>query len=229
MPIWTTITEALSQLGDSISSYFAGLVNSTPSTPEKSVAFTIGMIALGAKMAKADGRVTPDEVNAFKQVFHIPSDSMKHVARVFDLAKQDIAGFDSYAKQMAKLFGLRAAVLQDVLDALFHIAKADHTVHDKELAYLESVAGHFGFSGHDFEAVKARHVISAEATPYDILGVSRSDSIDVIKSKYRQLVREYHPDRHIAEGMPAELIELATGRLAKINAAYEAIVKERGV
>ena len=228
MSIWTSITEAVSQIGGSIAAYLSALATRKPSAPEKSVAFTIGMIALGAKMAKADGRVTADEVMAFKQVFHIPPENMSQVARVFDLAKQDIAGFDAYARQMAKLFGPRSPVLEDVIDALFHIATADRNVHSNELTFLGEVATLFGFSASEFATIKARNLNTMEGHAYEILGVNPKDSIDVIKSRYRQLVRENHPDIHIAQGMPEDMVELATERLAKINGAYESILKERG-
>ena len=94
---------------------------------ENQVAFTVGVIALGAKMAKADGVVTIDEVNAFKEVFKVPDGEMKNVARVFNLAKQDVAGYEAYAEQLAAMFKGNRKLLEDVLEGLFHIAKADET------------------------------------------------------------------------------------------------------
>ena len=94
---------------------------------ENQVAFTVGVIALGAKMAKADGVVTMDEVNAFKEVFKVPEGEMKNVARVFNLAKQDVAGYEAYAEQLATMFKGNRKLLEDVLEGLFHIAKADES------------------------------------------------------------------------------------------------------
>ena len=108
--------------------------------PEDDIAFTIGVIALGAKMAKADGIVTKDEVDAFKQVFVIAPEDMKSVSRVFNLAKRDISGYDAYAQQLAGLFKDKPDVLEDVVDGLFHIAKADNVVHPSELDFLRSVS-----------------------------------------------------------------------------------------
>ena len=132
MSIWTRIAEALAAIGDSVGAFLQAIAARNPTPPEKSVAFTIGMIGLGAKMAKADGVVTEDEIKAFKQVFHIPDGELAAVARVFNLAKQDIAGYETYAKQIAKLFDRRHDVLEDVLDGLFHIAKADNAFHPGE-------------------------------------------------------------------------------------------------
>ena len=226
MSIWTRISEALALVGDSIGGFLVKLAKSRVSAPEKSLGFTIGMIALGAKMAKADGIVTGEEVTAFKQVFHVPQSELAAVARVFNLAKQDVAGYDSYARQIARLFHAKAATLENVMDGLFHIAKADGTLHPAELVYLENVAQLFGFGAHDFARIKARHASAGADDPYLILGAERAAGLAAIKVRYRKLVRDNHPDKQIAAGVPEEMVVLATDRLARINAAYEQIVKE---
>ena len=226
MSIWTRISEALALVGDSIGGFLAKLATKRITAPEKSLGFTIGMIALGAKMAKADGVVTLDEVAAFKRVFHVPQAELAAVARVFNLAKQDVTGYDSYARQIARLFHAKAATLESVLDGLFHISKADGTIHPAELIYLENVARHFGFGPHDFARIKARHLSTGADDPYVILDVDRKMDLAAIKLRYRKLVRDNHPDKHIASGVPAEMVVLATSRLARINAAYEQILKE---
>ncbi len=203
--------------------------NSQPEKGDrKRIAFTIGVIALGAKMAKADGVVTSDEITAFREVFHVPAADMKNVARVFNLAKQDVRGYEAYAIQLKDLFKEDPVVLEDVLDGLFHIAKADGVVHEAEADYLESVAMFFGFSETDYGRIRARHVVD-EADPYLILGVEREMSDDAIKAHYRKLVAENHPDRLIARGVPEEFIAIATEKIAAINAAYDQIEKERGL
>jgi DnaJ like chaperone protein len=229
MSVWSHISQAASAIGDSVSAFLARIARSKPTDPERSVAFTIGVIALGAKMAKADGVVTGDEIAAFKRVFHVPPEELSGVARVFNLAKQDVAGYDYYARQMARLFAGRPPVLEDLLDSLFHIAKADGAMHEREIAYLEHVATIFGFEPKDFARIKARHVRRDGSDPYAILGLDPDASKDVIRRQYRKLVRENHPDIHIAAGMPEELIDIATDRLAQINAAYERIALERGL
>ena len=221
MSIWSNIAGAAQSLGSSVGDFFAGFSGKS-SVPEKSVAFTIGMIALGAKMAKADGVVTKDEVLAFKQVFHVPEKDMAAVQRVFDLAKQDIAGFESYAEQVARLFVPKSSVLENVLDGLFHIAKADHAIHERELEYLEAVGVIFGFKGEEFARIRARHVSIAE-DPYDVLGVSHSAPVEEIRAAWRQAVRESHPDGLAARGLPEEAIQLAQDRLVAVNRAWEEI------
>jgi DnaJ like chaperone protein len=227
MSIWTRIGEALALVGDSVSGFLASLAKPSVTAPEKSLGFTIGMIALGAKMAKADGVVTTDEVQAFKQVFRVPQSEMAAVAQVFNLAKQDVAGYDTYARQIAKLFKAKATILENVLDGLFHIAKADDVMHAAELSFLEDVSRHFGFSAADFARIRARHVSAGLDDPYVILGVAHDADDATIKTAYRKLVRDNHPDRQIAAGVPEEMVELATDRLSKINSSYEAIMKAR--
>jgi DnaJ like chaperone protein len=206
-----------------------GQGKSEAAEPEEDVAFTIGVIALGAKMAKADGVVTKDEIDAFKDVFIIAPEDMSSVSKVFNLAKRDVAGYDAYARQLASLFKDKPEALEDVMDGLFHIAKADNVVADSELEYLRSVADIFGFSADDFGRIQARHMEPEKTDPYVVLGLERSATDDEIKRSYRRLVRDNHPDKLIARGVPAEAVEIANRKVAAINAAYDQIEKERGL
>ena len=192
------------------------------------VVFTIAIIALGAKMAKADGVVTKDEEEAFKRIFRVPPSEEANVRRIFNLARQDTAGYEAYAKQIANLFRGNPAILEDVLDGLFEIAKADGVLHPGELAFLERVAEIFGFTEAEFRRIRASHFGPDEADPYAILGVAHDASDAEIKSTYRFLVRENHPDSLMARGVPEEFVRLANDKLAAINAAYDRIEQERG-
>lgn len=208
--------------------------NRSRTQPEDSVIFTMGIIALGAKMAKADGVVTSDEVAAFKQVFKVPEAETQNVARLFNAAKKDIAGYEAYAGQLAELFKNKRATLEDVIDGLFHIAKADGIIHPKEVEFLTNVAQIFGFSQDEFDRIVARHGtmndagVSGVGDPYKILGVKRGDDFKSIKSAYRKLVKENHPDKLIARGVPEEFVEIANEKLARINAAFDQIEKDLG-
>jgi len=196
---------------------------------ENQVAFTVGVIALGAKMAKADGVVTMDEVNAFKEVFKVPEGEMKNVARVFNLAKQDVSGYEAYAEQLATMFKGNRKLLEDVLEGLFHIAKADDQLHPGEEQFLSQVAKRFGFTETEFSYIKARHIIAAKRNPYDVLGIDPLISNEDLKSQYRKLIADNHPDKLMARGVPKEFIAIATEKVATINEAYDAIAKERGI
>ncbi len=197
--------------------------------PDKQVAFTIGVIALGAKMAKADGQVTRNEVRAFKEVFKVPDSEAHNVARVFDLAKQDIAGFESYAKQLAGLFKNDPEMLHNILEGLFHIAEADQNLGAAERDYLAAVAKHFGIGEAEFRYILARHIPAERTSPYQVLGVAPEVSDEDIRRHYHRLVQDNHPDRLIARGMPQEFINIATRKIAAINEAYAEIRRERGL
>lgn len=195
----------------------------------KQIAFTIGVIVLGAKMAKADGVVTADEVTAFREVFQIPSGEMRNVGRIFDQARRDAFGFEPYARQIAGLFQGNPRVLEDLLDGLFHIAKADNVIHPAELAYLRDVAEIFGFGEAEFARIRETHMGPDKADPYTVLGVDRGISDADLKSAYHKLVREHHPDTLIAQGLPQEFIDVANKKVAAINDAYDRVEKERGL
>jgi DnaJ like chaperone protein len=199
-----------------------------PTADDPGIAFTIAVIALCAKMAKADGVVTPDEEQAFARVFRVPPGEEANVRRIFNLARQDTAGFEIYARQIANIFRGNPGVLEDVMDGLFEIAKADNVLHPAELAFLERVAEIFGFAPQVFRRIRATHFRDA-ADPYVILGVSWEANDDEIKRTYRMLVKENHPDSLMARGVPPEFVKIANDKLVAINSAYEKILKERAI
>lgn len=230
MTIWTTITEILQAVGDSVSEALSRIVGAPREKrdPQKSVAFTIGVVALSAKMAKADGLVSEAEIAAFREIFVIHPDETQNVARVFNLAKQEVTGFDSYARQIARLFRDQKEVLEDLIDGLFHIARADGAVGEQELVFLEEVSRIFGLEDR-FGCIRSRNLRGTESDPYSILGIDCDASDGALKEHYRKLVRENHPDRHIAAGMPEEAVAIATTRLARINEAWGQVERERGI
>lgn len=221
MSIWNRISEALAALasGEPLTRVFDRL--RTP--PERRVAFAIAVIALGAKMAKADGLVTRDEVTAFREVFQIAQDDEAGAARVFNLARQDVAGFEEYAERIRNMFGDGTGTLHDLMEGLFHIAVADGVYHPNEDQFLARVAEIFGISERQFNALRSRFVPDAKPDPYAVLGVSPDMPIDEIRSVWRNAVRNMHPDRMLARGVPEEAVKLAEKRLIDINRAWEEI------
>jgi len=193
------------------------------------VVFTVALIALSAKMAMADGEVTDDEIRAFDEVLHVPPSERANVNRLYRIAQQDVAGFEAYAGQIARIYRDKPGTLEDVLDALFHIAKADNYVHPAEIDYLRTVADIFGLSEVEFARIRASHLGTACMDPYLVLGITPEISDGDLKKAYRRLVRENHPDTLIARGVPEELVSIASDKLAAINVAYEKIVKARGL
>jgi DnaJ like chaperone protein len=221
MSIWSRIAAALSALaqGEALSDVFEKL--RTP--PERTVGFAIAVIALGAKMAKADGRVTRAEVTAFRQVFHIPKQEEENAARVFNLARQDVAGFEDYARRISSMFGEGDKILTDRVEGLFHIAVADGTYHSNEDNFLRRVAEIFRVPEAKFRTIRVRFVPNAAPDPHMVLGIPPDADLDQARKAWRDLVRETHPDRMMARGLPEEAIKLAEKRLIAINRAWEEI------
>ncbi|WP_102225091.1 molecular chaperone DjiA [Acidimangrovimonas sediminis] len=225
MSLWARISAAIAALakGEGLGAVFEQL--RTP--PERSVAFTIAVIALGAKMAKADGRVTRDEVSAFRRVFEIPPEEETNAARVFNLARQDVAGFEEYARRIKRMFRDDDQVLIDLMEGLFHIALADGEYHPAEDAFLRRVAEIFELGERCFRGLRARNVKDAEPDPYSVLGVTEDTPIDEVRAAWRRAVMECHPDRMRARGVPDEALALAGDRLIAVNAAWEEISGQR--
>jgi DnaJ like chaperone protein len=223
MSIWKRIKDAIGALaqGEPLSAVFDKL--RTP--PERSAGFAIAVIALGAKMAKADGTVSRAEVAAFRRVFVIPPEEEANAARLYNLARTEVAGFEFYAARIARMFRDRPQVLADLLEGLAFIAGADGNYHPGEAAFLAEVARIFGVPEPVFRAIRARH-LPGENDPWTILGLEPGAGPDALRRRYRELVRALHPDRMIARGVPKEARRIAEARLAAVTAAYDQIKGE---
>lgn len=197
-------------------------------TPGQSrVAFTIAVVALAAKMSKADGVSLPIEAEAFKRQFQVPESECAHVRKLYELASRDVAGYETYASQIAHILEGQPEIKVSVLESLFHIASADGVLHPGEDKYLERVAEIFGLSKGEFRCVRRGFVFDADS-PYEVLHVSPLASDVELKARYRELVKGHHPDALVSKGVPPEFLAGAERRLAAITAAYEAILEERG-
>ncbi|MCV9961035.1 DnaJ family molecular chaperone [Pararhizobium sp. BT-229] len=232
MSFWDSILSIVTATGNALAGVVEAIRTLFEGDPEtrRKVAFSVAMIALSAKMAKADGIVTEAEVSAFRDIFKFPDDQARNVARLYNLARQDVAGFEAYAEKLSSLCvscEQNCPVLEDIIDGLFHIAKSDGALHDKEIAFLTRVAEIFRMGDQRFHEIMARHVHASGADPYKVLGVSPKDDFSIIRKRYRVLVSENHPDMLVARGAPDELHAIAHDRMAALNAAYEAIEKER--
>ena len=192
----------------------------------KQIGFTIGVVVLSAKMAKADGKVTKEEIIAFRKKVDVPIDEIKNVGRLWDQAKQTIDGFEIYAKQIADLLGKKSPVLEELLNLLLFIAKADGIISPEEISYLRKVSIIFGFLENDFDRIYSSNM-GNYINPYQVLGVSEHTPIKKIKSRWKILAINHHPDRLIAKGMPEDFIEKSTSRLQEINNAWDIIQKEK--
>lgn len=223
MTIWEILRERIIALGGgALLDFFA------PSRPpERSEGFAMAVVALGAKMAKSDGRVTKDEVRSFREVFQISDDDLPNVGRLFDLAREDVAGFDLYASRIARMFKDREDVLETLLDGLFYIARADGILHENEMLFLRAVADIFGISEAAFERIHLRNLPDSDISPYAMLGVTLDMTLPEIRQVWKKLAAHLHPDRLQGEGIPQEALRLSERRLAEINAAFEEIKRAR--
>lgn len=203
-------------------------------TETRRIAFATAIIVLSAKLAKADGAVSRDEIDAFKRRFMISDHEVGGIARIYDQAKQSAEGFEPYARQITALFGHDPILLEELLIGLFEVARADGELKTGELEFLSEVAKIFGFDKAKFDQISATFKATQEpenslGRPYQVLGLSRSSSDADVKTAYRKLVRELHPDQLVAKGLPKEFISRANNRLAAINAAYDQITKQRRI
>ena len=234
MKIWDRIVEGATRLagGESLASLL-GLA--APPADDgahpglRQMAFTIGVIALGAKMAGADGKVSDVEMEAFRNFFHVPPGQERNVERFFNLAKRDVAGFETYARQLAALFPDAPEILENVLEGLFDIAKADGEIDVPEAEYLAEVARIFGLDSNRFERAKAAAMGVIECEPCIILGIDPLATDEQIREAWLRQVKAHHPDRLIAQGLPEEAIAVANRKLALINDAYDRLRRERGL
>ena len=195
---------------------------------DRQVIFTIALISLAAKMTRADGIVSPIEVRAVQSVLRVPETEHANMVRVFRLAQEDVAGFDTYARQIRDIYADSPQVLEDVLDVLFYVAYADGNLHPAEEEFLHIVAEIFEIDESGIRRVQARHDGSVQ-DPYVVLGVAPASSDAVVRAAWLELVRANHPDQLQARGLPPEMMHIATARMAAINDAWETIRKERGL
>ena len=221
MSIWKKIEKTIMSLasGEPFSNIFQKF--STP--PERKIGFTIAVIALSAKMAKADGIVSKEEVNAFSQIFEIPKGQEKHVSNVYNLARQDIAGYEIYAKKIAKMLKNKKILLENIIEGLLFISIADGAYHPKEDKFVNNVASIFSIKRGRLEYLKNMYIDTSANSYYKILNVSPGDNLEQIRKQWKKLVLAHHPDMVLARGLPEEAIRLTTVKLARINEAWENI------
>lgn len=221
MSVWSRLSAVIQSVADAGADAFERL-RSGIGVGDHQAAITMAIVALAAKMAKADGVVTVGEATRFWQRFDVPPHAHKSISRLFELAQQDVAGYEAYAQKITNLVPEDEALREDILDILYSIAAADGMIHADEENFLEVVAGIFRLDPVRVRRVRARHV-AEENDPYSVLGLSPDVSEVELKKRYLVLVREHHPDSLIARGVPEDFLKVATDRMAAVNGAYEAI------
>ena len=197
------------------------------SQQQKKNVFALCIIVLSAKIAKADGQVTKDEIYTFKEKFNIQAEEMSEVSKIFNEAKKSSFGFKNIADQVGNLFSDNKVLLEQLLNNLFYIAEADGLTSSNEVEVLRSISQSFHFNETDFQRIFHSRLNNKESDPYKILGVTREDSDNNIRKKWIELSKEHHPDYLIAKGMPKEFIKEANKELSSINLAYDKIKELR--
>lgn len=195
--------------------------------PGQDPAFSTAVTALGAKLAKADGRADAAEYRAFSEIFQAEPESEGNVRRLYQLARQTTRGFESYARRLAKRYRHCPQILEDVLDGLFFVATSDGAVTPEEMDYLARVSELFGQSALTFRRIRATHLGYEKDDPYAVLGVAHDAAEAEIRAAWKAQLSEAHPDRARARGLPDEFIQVAEAKAAAINAAFDAVMRER--
>ena len=189
--------------------------------------FAISLVILTAKLAKADGQVSKEELIAIKEKLKVPDHEIDQVGKIFNKAKEDSLGYEPYAKQIAEIYRGNPAVLDEVINILFYIAEADGKVSDSELTIIKNIARIFGITDAQFEGIKETRKSSDKLNPYIVLGCSPEEDFSNIRKKYIQLSKEHHPDALISKGVPEEVIEESKKKMRAINSAFDKIQKIR--
>ena len=214
---------------DKVSKFDADESNKNFSNDQKEQIFATSVIAISAKLAKADGKISKSEILAFKKIFEFPAEDEKAISNIFNSAKENIDDYKDIAEQVYKVFKSDRGLLFELLNSLFSIAYADGELHPKEKDMLSEIAKVFQISGNEFESLNNifEAKISKDNTSinrsYKILGLSENASLEQVSNQYRKLIKEYHPDKLQGMGLPKEFIELANQKLSAINKAYTEI------
>ena len=187
--------------------------------------FAIALIILTAKLAKADGHVSKEELIAVKDKLKIPEQEIDQVGKIFNKAKKDSLGYEPYAEQIAQIYRANPAVLDEVINILFYIAESDGNVTDSEITMIENIAKIFGLSKDQFKGIKESRKSSDKLNPYVVLGCNPNDDFATIRKKYLLLSKEHHPDVLISQGIPQEVIEESKKKMRAINSAFDQIEK----
>ena len=214
---------------DKVRKFDADENNKNFSNDQKEQLFATSVIAISAKLAKSDGKISKSEILAFKKIFEFPAEDEKAISKIFNSAKENIDDYKDIAEQVYKVFKSDRNLLFELLNSLFSIAYADGELHPKEKDMLFEIAKVFQISGKEFESLNNifEAKVSSDKTSinrsYKILGLSENASLEQVSNQYRKLIKEYHPDKLQGMGLPKEFIELANQKLSAINKAYNEI------
>ncbi len=195
----------------------------------RDVSFVQSMAGLAAKISKADGSVSENEIRTFKKLFN--TDKNPQIARIFNEAKQTVSDYQSYAKQLKILSRDNLDMKESIIENLFKIAVVDGEVLSDEQDMLEDIANIIELPQGNYTIIKDRFIAKpcndSLQDYYQVLGVFYNAGDKEIKRRWKELINQYHPDLAQAKGASPEEIENYTLKMAEINNAYEQIMKSR--
>jgi len=187
--------------------------------------FALSLIVLSAKLSKADGQVSKEELIAVKDKLKIPENELDQVGKIFNKAKEESAGYEPYAQQISQIYRGNINVLEEVINILFYIAEADGNVSKSELKMIEHIAQIFGLTEIQFNSVKESRKSSDKLNPYIVLESNPDDAIEIIRKRYLKLSKEHHPDLLVSKGVPQEVIDESKAKMRAINSAWNQVQK----
>ena len=187
--------------------------------------FALSLIVLSAKLSKADGRVSREELIAVKDKLKIPENELDQVGKIFNKAKEESSGYEQYAHQISQFYKGNINVLEEVINILFYIAESDGEVSKSEFEMIENISKIFGLSKKQFLGIKESRKSSDKLNPYIVLESSPDDNLEKIRKKYLKLSKEHHPDLLISKGVPEEVINASKEKMRAINLAWNTIQK----
>ena len=214
-----------SLIGGRISRARSGNLSGFGTFAQKQQIFALSLIVLSAKLSKADGQVSREELVAVKEKLKIPENEIDQVGKIFNKAKEESTGYEPYARQITQIYGNNPNVLEEVINILFYIAEADGNVSESELQMIEHISQIFGLNTSQFNSIKESRKTSDKLNPYIVLESKPDEDIQAIRKKYLKLSKEHHPDLLISKGVPTEIIEESKKKMRAINLAWDQIQK----
>ena len=214
-----------SLIGGKISRARSGSTGNFGAFAQPQQIFALSLIVLSAKLSKADGQVSKEELIAVRDKLKIPESEIEQVGKIFNKAKQESTGYEPYAQQIAQIYKNNQNVLEEVINILFYIAEADGNVSKSELDMIQHIAQIFGLNQSQFNSIQESRKSSGKLNPYVVLGSNPEEDIQTIREKYLQLSKENHPDMLISKGVPKEVIEESKKKMRAINSAWDQIQK----
>ena len=214
-----------SLIGGRISRARSGNLSGFGTFAQKQQIFALSLIVLSAKLSKADGQVSREELVAVKEKLKIPENEIDQVGKIFNKAKEESTGYEPYARQITQIYGNNPNVLEEVINILFYIAEADGNVSESELQMIEHISQIFGLNTSQFNSIKESRKTSDKLNPYIVLESKPDENIQAIRKKYLKLSKEHHPDLLISKGVPTEIIEESKKKMRAINLAWDQIQK----